>query len=86
MDAKITLSFNASIIEKARSFAEKNNISLSRLTEFLLSKAIEQKYISLDEMPVSEWIHVLQEGQVEYKTRKKSNKQLRSEYHSKSKK
>jgi antitoxin component of RelBE/YafQ-DinJ toxin-antitoxin module len=86
MDAKITLSFDASIIEKARSFAEKNNISLSRLTEFLLSKAIEKKYISLDEMPVSDWINILQEGKVEYKTRKKSNKQLREEYRSKSKK
>jgi hypothetical protein len=52
----------------------------------LLSKAIEKKYPTLDELPVSEWIHILQEGKVEYKTRKKSNKQLRSEYHSKSKK
>ena len=38
MDTKITLSFDASVIEKAKLFAEQNNISLSRLTEFLLSK------------------------------------------------
>ena len=81
MDSKITLSFNASIIHKAKHFAETNNISLSRLTEFLLSKAISKQYISLDEMPVSNWIHELQEGKVEYKTRQKSNKELKSEFY-----
>jgi hypothetical protein len=38
MDAKITLSFDKNVIEKAKAYAEENNISLSRLTEFLLSK------------------------------------------------
>jgi len=86
MDAKVTLSFDASIINKAKEFAENNNISLSRLTEFLLSKAINKQYHNLDEMPVSDWIHTLQEGKTEYKTRQKSNKDLRSEYHRKTKK
>ncbi len=36
MDAKITLSFDKSVITKAKRYAEDNNISLSRLTEFLL--------------------------------------------------
>lgn len=35
MDSKVTLSFNGEIIGKAKRFAEQNNISLSRLTEFL---------------------------------------------------
>ena len=65
MDAKITLSFNDDIIQKAKKFAGNNNISLSRLTEFLLSKAISKQYINLDELPVSDWIHTLQEGKVE---------------------
>jgi hypothetical protein len=38
MDAKITLSFDEAIITKAKRFADDNNISLSRLTEFLFSK------------------------------------------------
>jgi hypothetical protein len=86
MDAKVTLSFDANIIDKAKQFAESNNISLSRLTEFLLSKAISKNYHNLDEMPVSDWIAILQEGKTEYKTRQKTNKELRSEYHRKAKK
>ena len=35
MDAKITLSFDRDIIVKAKDFADSQNISLSRLTEFL---------------------------------------------------
>jgi antitoxin component of RelBE/YafQ-DinJ toxin-antitoxin module len=38
MDSKITLSFDESVISKAKKYAEKNNISLSRLIEFLLKK------------------------------------------------
>lgn len=86
MDAKVTLSFDASIINKAKQFAEKNNISLSRLTEFLLSKAINKQYYNLDEMPVSDWINILQEGKTEYKTKQKSNKELKSEFYRKVKK
>ena len=33
MDAKITLSFNKSVIERAKVYADKNNISVSRLTK-----------------------------------------------------
>jgi hypothetical protein len=39
MDAKVTLSFDEEVIVLAKEFAAKNNISLSRLTEFLLKKA-----------------------------------------------
>lgn len=38
MDSKITLSFDESAINRARKYAAKNHISLSRLTEFLLKK------------------------------------------------
>ena len=43
MDSKVTLSFDAGVIAKAKAFAEANNISLSRLTEFLLSKVADKK-------------------------------------------
>jgi uncharacterized protein DUF6364 len=38
MDAKITLSFNEAIATKTKRYTEKNNVSLSRLVEFLLDK------------------------------------------------
>lgn len=33
MVAKITLSFNKSVIERAKEYADKNNVSLSRITK-----------------------------------------------------
>jgi hypothetical protein len=39
MDCKITLSFDESVIQKAKKYAANNDISLSRLTEFLLKKS-----------------------------------------------
>lgn len=44
MDAKITLCFNEAVINKAKKFAEVNNISLSRLIEFLLQKITSSHY------------------------------------------
>jgi hypothetical protein len=38
MDAKVTLSFNAIVVEKAKVYAESQGISLSRLTEILLRR------------------------------------------------
>jgi hypothetical protein len=46
MDAKITLSFNKAVIDKAKQFADNNNMSLSRLTEFLLSRITSGHYQS----------------------------------------
>jgi len=81
MDAKITLSFDEAVILKAKRFAENNNISLSRLTEFLLSKVTSASYKSLDELPVSDWISMISEGEVEYVRKPRSRKSLKSEYY-----
>ncbi len=81
MDAKITLSFDEDIIARAKRFAELNNISLSRLTEFLLRKVTTSTYLSLDELPVSEWVGMVAEGEVEYVRTPPSNKALKKEYH-----
>ena len=51
MDAKITLSFDEKVIHKAKKFAEANNISLSRLTEYLYSKITHGQYQQLEEIP-----------------------------------
>ena len=49
MDAKITLSFNESVANKAKRYAENHNISLSRLVEFLLEKVTSSTYASFEE-------------------------------------
>ena len=80
MDAKITLSFNESVIKKAKNYAESNNISLSRLIEFLLHKVTSNNYQSLEDLPIADWVHVVAEGEVEYQTKTKKNKDLKAEY------
>ena len=80
MDAKITLSFDEAVIKKAKRYAENNNISLSRLTEFLLSKVTSNNYQSLEDLPIADWVHMVAEGEVEYQTRPRKNKELKAEY------
>lgn len=69
MDAKVTLSFNQQVIEQAKDFAQKHNISLSRLCEFLLRKTTETSSSNLEDLPISEWVNIVSEGKAEYKTR-----------------
>ena len=83
MDAKITLSFNKSVIQKAKKFAEENNISLSRLTEFLLTKVTSESHKSIDELPVSDWIAQVSEGKIDYVRSSRSRKTMRKEFYSK---
>jgi len=80
MDAKLTLSLDNDVINNAKLFAEKNNISLSRLTEFLYRKLSENTYLHLEELPISDWVKMAAEGQPAYKTKSKSSKKLRDEY------
>ena len=83
MDAKITLSFESTVIAKAKQFADDNNISLSRLTEFLLSKVTTTSYKSIDQLPVSDWISQVSEGEVEYQRTSRTRKEMRKEYYTK---
>lgn len=80
MDAKITLSFNQTVIEKAKLYAQNNNISLSRLTEFLLNKVTSNNYQSLEDFPISDWVSMVGEGQAVYQTTPRKNKNLKTEY------
>jgi hypothetical protein len=80
MDAKITLSFNKEVIEKAKQFADSQNISLSRLTEFLYRQIISGDYKYLEELPVSDWVHQLAEGPAEYKAKSSKRKLLKQEF------
>ena len=81
MDAKITLSFNEAIANKAKRYAERNNISLSRLVEHLLDKVTTSSYTSYEDFPVSEWVNQVAEGQAEYQTKARSRKSLKKEYY-----
>ena len=80
MDAKITLSFDESVINKAKRYAEDNNISLSRLTEFLLNKVTSKNYQSLEDLPISDWVSMVSEGQATYHTKARKSKDLKNEF------
>lgn len=86
MDAKITMSFDASVIDKAKEYAENHGMSLSRLTEVLLRKVVAGNYRNIEDMPVSDWVSMVSEGEVEYHTRSRSRKKLKDEYHNDKKK
>jgi hypothetical protein len=83
MDTKLTLHFDSDIIEKAKAFAEANNISLSRLTEFLYRKITSGGYNNLEDFPISDWVFQVSEGEAEYKRR--SRKKTRDEFHKREK-
>lgn len=80
MDAKITLSFNKSIIDKAKEFADENNMSLSRLTEFLYSRVTSSHHQSLEDLPISDWVSMVSEGEAIYETKARKNKDIKAEY------
>jgi hypothetical protein len=80
MDAKITLSFDGKVIQKAKKFAEANNISLSRLTEYLFSKITHGQYQQLEDIPVAEWVKNLAEGEIIYRSKERSRKSLKQAY------
>lgn len=85
MDAKITLSFDRKIIERAKKYAESQNISLSRLMEYLLENITSKKYKNLEEFPIAEWVDKLAEGDAVYIRKPKSRKQMNAEYKSRKK-
>ncbi|CAN5212084.1 hypothetical protein BH20BAC1_BH20BAC1_02650 [soil metagenome] len=81
MDNKITLSFDEGVITRAKKYAEKNNISLSRLIEFLLNKVTSNHYASLEDYPISDWVNQVAEGDAVYETKaKRSRKAAKAEF------
>lgn len=80
MDAKITLSFDETVIITAKKYAVENNISLSRLIEFLLNKVTSKSYQSLEDFPISDWVSMVGEGAAIYQTKTRKSKALKKEY------
>lgn len=86
MDAKITLSFNAAIIEKAKEYAGEQGLSLSRLTEILLKKVISTgRHDNIEDIPIADWVSVVAEGDAEYRTSKRSKKSMKKDFFEKHK-
>jgi len=83
MDTKLTLHFEKSVIEKAKAFAEANNVSLSRLTEYLYRQITSDGYKTLEDFPVADWVNKVAEGEAVYI--KRSRKSAKDEYFSQSK-
>jgi hypothetical protein len=79
MDAKVTLCFDASVIEKAKVYAEKQGISLSRLTEVLLRQLLAEHPVRLEDFTVSGWVSKVAEGKATYRSKPRTNKELRDE-------
>lgn len=79
MDAKVTLSFNKGVIERAKQYAEAHNMSLSRMLELILDKITSNQYASLEDFPISDWVNVIAEGEATYVTPKSRLKQ-KNEY------
>jgi hypothetical protein len=80
MDTKITISFNEEVTKKAKKFADYQNISLSRLKEFLYRQITSGNYKRLEELPVADWVNMVAEGEAEYKTKPRSRQSWKSEY------
>jgi antitoxin component of RelBE/YafQ-DinJ toxin-antitoxin module len=81
MDAKLTISFDANVIEKAKRFAEQQGLSLSRFIEILLRKATEGGYNSIENLPISDWVSKVAEGDPEYVTKARARKDMKDEYY-----
>lgn len=79
MDAKITLSFDQQVIKQAKEFAEKNNISLSRLTEFIYRQMTSNNYKNLEDLPIADWVNQIAEEKPEY-GKSISRKKMKSDF------
>ena len=82
MDAKLTLSFNQDVVARAKRYAAANNISLSRLIEHLLIQVTTKEYKSLEDFPISDWVSMAAEGEIEYKKTKPSRKSAKDDFFS----
>lgn len=79
MDTKVTLSFDNDVITKAKKYAADNNISLSRLIEFLLNKVTSKEYQSLEDLPIADWVNMVADGEATYQT-KRNRKSSKKEF------
>lgn len=83
MDAKVTLSFDGEVIERAKVLCDDLGISLSRFTEILYQKATEfGRPASIEELPISAWVNAVAEDTMAYisPNRKRSRAVIKNEF------
>ena len=80
MDSKITLSFDEAVIKRAKQYAERQNISLSRLMEMILDKITANNYQTLEDLPVADWVNEISEGKAQYISKAKKRTDLKKEF------
>jgi muconolactone delta-isomerase len=78
MDTKLTLHFDREVIEKAKKYAASQQMSLSRLTEYLYRQITSGDYRTLSEFPVADWVNQVSEGEANYVRR--SRKSMKNEF------
>jgi muconolactone delta-isomerase len=78
MDTKLTLHFDREVIEKAKKYAASQQMSLSRLTEYLYRQITSGDYRTLSEFPVDDWVNQVSEGEATCVRR--SRKSLKNEF------
>jgi predicted DNA-binding protein len=80
MQSKVTLSFNKQIIEEAKVYAESQNMSLSRLTEYLLRRVMQEHLHKVEDYPIADWVAEIAEGRAEYITKPKSRRATKKDF------
>lgn len=80
MDSKLTLRLDSTVIEQAKAYAEANNMSLSRLVGLLLRKCTNTGFYHLENLPISDWVGIVAEGNASYSNTKKNRKALKEEF------
>jgi len=62
MDSKLTLKLNKSVIEQAKDYAKKNQVSLSRLIENYLASLTQKENSSKKEIEISAFVKSISTG------------------------
>jgi hypothetical protein len=62
MDSKLTLKLNKSVIEQAKDYAKKNQVSLSRLIENYLASLTQKENSSKKEIEISAFVKSIATG------------------------
>ena len=71
------------LLIKQKHLLIKNNISLSRLIEHLLSKVVDKPYQSLKDFPISQWVSMVADGEAIYQTKSDRKKKKEEFFNSK---
>lgn len=80
MDTKLTLRLDRNVIERAKSYAKKHNISLSRLIESYLDSVTSQKSKQVEITPLVEKLSGIIELPEDYNIKKDYSDYLEDKY------